>query len=285
MSASTKWRKSVSAYSDRCMDLPFLKMLRNCGFDGIDLNFSRSFFEDAHEEKLETISSNLHETGLLCAQIHLPTYGLFVDSGKDDPETERRIEMAIRVAAVLNAPWAACHVRSAVDNGFDRIRAMEDNIRWLKRLCGIAVQHGVGIAVENLPTFPDRPDAPFFSSNMEDHCALIDAVDHPLVGACWDFGHANLNLQHRDKTQKELLLMLGERLKIVHVHNNYKTRDSHLPLSIGCVDWHDAISGLREIGFSGFFSLESGCGSGGAKLEQAYCEYCAKATDIILEQI
>ena len=285
MATRLKWRKSVNVHSDSAMDLDFLKMLKNCGFDGIDLNFARNFFGEDHEKRLEMISFKLQESGLHCAQIHLPTYDLFDDSGEEDPETERRIAMALRVASVLKAPWAACHVRSAVKDGFDRKRAMEDNIRWLTCLSGTAEQYGVGIAVENLPTFPDRPDAPFFSSVIEDHCAVIDAVNHPLIGACWDFGHANLNLQHRDKSQSELLLTLGQRVKIIHAHNNHKTRDSHLPPAIGYIDWQDAISGLKEIGFSGFFSLECGCGSGGAKLEQAYCEYCAKATDIILEQI
>ena len=169
MATRLKWRKSVNVHSDSAMDLDFLKMLKNCGFDGIDLNFARNFFGEDHEKRLEMISCNLQESGLHCAQIHLPTYDLFDDSGEEDPETERRIAMALRVASVLEAPWAACHVRSAVKDGFDRKRAMEDNIRWLTRLSGTAEQYGVGIAVENLPTFPDRPDAPFFSSVIEDH--------------------------------------------------------------------------------------------------------------------
>lgn len=284
MATRRKWRKSVNVHSDSCMDLDFLKMLRNCGFDGIDLNFAGDFFENDDNTKLERICDNLRSAGLACAQVHLPTYGLFADCGKDDPDVESRIAKTLAAMPKLGTKWAACHVRSAVDSGFDRGRALEENIRWLKRLCGIAEQYGSGIAVENLPTFPDRPDAPFFSSLVEDQCALIDGVDHPLLGACWDFGHANLNLQHRDKTQRELLNILGQRVKIVHAHNNYKTRDSHLPPSIGFVDWADAIAGLRDIGFSGYFSLESGCGSGSDKLQRAYCEFCAKATDIILEE-
>ena len=284
MATHLKWRKSVNVSSDKCMDLDFLKMLKSCGFDGIDLNFSGDFFEKDYEMKLETVCANLRSAQLACAQVHLPTYGLFADCAKDDPQVEERIAKTLAAMPKLGAKWAACHVRSASESDFDRSRALAENAQWLKRLCSIAEQYGSGIAVENLPTFPDRPDAPFFSSFVEDQCALIDAVDHPLLGACWDFGHANLNLQHRDKTQRELLNILGQRVKIVHVHNNYKTRDSHLPLSIGFVDWADAIAGLRDIGFSGYFSLESGCGSGSDQLRQAYCEFCARAADIILEE-
>ena len=284
MAKRSIWRKSVSVYSASSMDLDFLKMLRNCGYEGIDLNFAGDFFEKDHVKNAEIIRENLQAADLACAQVHLPTYGLFADCAKDDPVVEDRIAKALGIMPILGAKWAACHVRSAVESDFDRDRALTQNIRWLNGLCSVAEQYGSGIAVENLPTFPDRPDAPFFSSNIEDQCALIDAVNHPLVGACWDFGHANLNLQHRDKTQRELLNILGHRVKILHVHNNYKTRDSHLPLSIGFVDWQDAIAGLRDIEFTGFFSLESGCGGGSHKLQQAYCEFCAKATDIILEE-
>lgn len=275
-------RKSLNVTTGRCLDLNFLKMLRSCGFDGVDLNFSGDFFRD---EQLETIVGNLNEAGLVCAQVHLPTYGLFADSGEDDPDLEKKIEFALSVMPRLGAKWGAIHARSAVESGFDTERAMQDNIRWLKRLLSIAQRYGVGIAVENLPTFPDRPDAPFFSSRIEDQCQLIDAINHPLLGACWDFGHAHLNIQHKDKTQQELLMTLGKRLKIVHAHSNYATRDSHLPPAIGSVDWEDALTGLKKIDYDGFFSLECGCGGSDPKIVQAYCEFCGKSTDAILVKI
>lgn len=275
-------RKSLNVTTGRCLDLNFLKMLRSCGFDGVDLNFSSDFFRD---EQLETIVGNLKEAGLVCAQVHLPTYGLFADSGEDDPDLEKKIEFALSVMPRLGAKWGAIHARSAVESGFNTERAMQDNIRWLKRLLSIAQRYGVGIAVENLPTFPDRPDAPFFSSRIEDQCQLIDAINHPLLGACWDFGHAHLNIQHKDKTQQELLMTLGKRLKIVHAHSNYATRDSHLPPAIGSVDWEDALTGLKKIDYDGFFSLECGCGGSDPKIVQAYCEFCGKSTDAILVKI
>lgn len=277
-----KLRKSLNVTTSRCLDVDFLKMLRSCGFDGVDLNFSGDFFES---DQLDQICDNLRTAGLVCAQVHLPTYGLFADSGEDDPELEKRIEFALSVMPELGAKWGALHVRSASENGFDREKAMDDNIRWLKRLLTVAEGYGVGIAVENLPTFPDRPDAPFFSSRIEDQLGLIDGIAHPLLGACWDFGHAHLNIQHKDKLQSQLLQMLGDRLKILHVHGNYATRDSHLPPAIGSVDWEDALAGLKNIGYDGFFSLECGCGGSDPKIVQAYCEFCGKSTDAILEKI
>lgn len=274
--------KSLNITTGRCLDLDFLKMLRGCGFDGVDLNFSGDFFE---QDQLGAVCDNLREAGLACAQVHLPTYGLFADSGEDAPEIEAKIEKALASMPALQTKWGAIHVRSAAQNGFDRSKAMDDNIRWLKRMLTVAEGYGVGIAVENLPTFPDRPDAPFFSSRIEDQCGLIDAIDHPLLGACWDFGHAHLNIQHKDKSQRELLMTLGKRLKIVHAHGNYATRDSHLPPAIGSVDWEDALAGLKGIGYDGYFSLECGCGGSDPKIVAAYCEFCRKSTDAILEKI
>jgi sugar phosphate isomerase/epimerase len=147
-------RKSLNVTSGRCLNVNVLKMLRSCGFDGVDLNFSGDFFE---EDQLERICDNLNAAGLVCAQVHLPTYGLFVDCGEDDPELERKIEFALSVMPTLGAKWGAIHVRSAAKRGFDRDKAMQDNIRWLKRLVSVAETYGVGIAVENLPTFPGSP--------------------------------------------------------------------------------------------------------------------------------
>ena len=101
-------RKSLNVTTGRCLDLNFLKMLRSCGFDGVDLNFSSDFFRD---EQLETIVGNLKEAGLVCTQVHLPTYGLFADSGEDDPDLEKKIEFALSVMPSLGAKWGAIHAR------------------------------------------------------------------------------------------------------------------------------------------------------------------------------
>ena len=259
-------------------------MIKAGGFDAIDLNFSGSFFDEEQDRYLETVCINLQEAGLTCAQVHLPTYELFADSGEDDANIERQIREALRAMPKLKAPWGAIHARSAVRDGFASKRAFCDNVEWLKRLCGAAEQHEVRIAVENLPTFPDRPDAPFYSSVIDEQCEVIDAVKHPLLGACWDFGHANLNIQHKDRRQSELLAILGQRIQIVHVQNNFGTRDSHLPPALGFIDWNDAVGGLQATGFSGFFSLECGpCGSN-PQVHSAFYEFCGKTTDAILEE-
>lgn len=50
--------------------------------------------------------------------------------------------------------------------------------------------------------------------------------------------------------------MLGDRIKILHVHNNNKQCDWHVAPSIGKVEWNGAVDTLKEIGYSGPLTLE-----------------------------
>lgn len=283
MAPKAIWKKSIELNSDYCADLVFLKHLKACGFAGIDINFSDKFFYDP-DTQIELISRNLLEAGLVCAQGHLPTYGLFDDSRFYDEEREKNYSTALWAMSKLNIKWGVHHLLSEVNGGFGRTHVLQDNLERLKRYLEAAERYGVGIAVENLPTFPDHPEYPFYSSLIEDQCEVIDRMDSPLVGACWDFGHKNLNIQQQEISQREALNILGSRLKVLHVQNNFRTRDNHLPPAIGSIDWKDAVAGLRDIGFDGFFSIECRYIGPYDKIYYDYVEFCAKSTEEILQQ-
>jgi tRNA A58 N-methylase Trm61 len=54
---------------------------------------------------------------------------------------------------------------------------------------------------------------------------------------------------------------IGSRLKMTHVHDNYKNGDHHqIPalgsLEWGCIDWKKPMGALKEIGYEGSLALE-----------------------------
>ena len=142
-----------------------------------------------------------------------------------------------------------------------------------------ASKYNVGIAVENLPVFPDCPQYNFFTSNYEDHIELVDSLDSDLIGVCWDFGHANLMKYDKAK----VLDAMGERVKIVHMHNNTEMCDLHIAPCIGTVKWEDMIPILAKNKFSGALSLEVNLNLVIPQMKEAYVEFCSKAADEMLK--
>lgn len=85
---------------------------------------------------------------------------------------------------------------------------------------------------------------------------MLDRLDHPLFGVCWDTGHANLcGLDQYAEIKK-----LGSRLGGLHVHDNYGAQtpgaDLHLLPYWGNINFDAVISALIEIDYKGTFNFE-----------------------------
>lgn len=116
----------------------------------------------------------------------------------------------------------------------------------------IAKEVGIGLALENLPVFPDLQHMRFYSHNYEDLCELVDSLGDENITVCWDFGHAHLtNFDHAKG-----LRFVGKRLSCTHVHNNFRDDDRHLHPSLGTMDWKGLMPVLREIGYEGPLTAE-----------------------------
>jgi sugar phosphate isomerase/epimerase len=108
-------------------------------------------------------------------------------------------------------------------------------------------QTGVGIALENMP------GCHRYFSLPEQLAELIDTLNHPLIGACWDTGHGHITSLDQAKS----LLTLGPRLKATHIQDNDGVKDQHLLPYQGTIDWNAVARTLGRIGFAGDFTYEA----------------------------
>ncbi len=238
------------------------------------------FFEDKNwEDKIIKVKESLDSAGLVCAQVHLPYYGIFESSEVYIEQKEYDIKSAFKSMSMLGAKWGAFHPMSSTNYDYDPKRAMHDNKEKIKNYLEEASKYNVGIAVENLPVFPDCSQYNFFTSNYEDHCELIDSFNSELVGACWDFGHANLMPYDKAK----VLDIMGDRVKIVHMHNNTEMCDLHICPCIGMVKWEELIPVMVKHGYSGPLSLEINLKIIMPQLLKDYINLCGKTADEMLK--
>ncbi len=263
-------------YHVHSFEIPFLKKLKEFGYDGVDFCFHPLVFVDGKEEKIiAEIKENLDAAGLVCSQVHLPFYDLTLPSNCHDEWVEHQMRGAFKAMTTLGAKWGAWHPVSATECSHDRKVAMKANQEMLKRHLETAEKYGVGIAVENI-------FAPFFSWQVEDHIELIESMNSPLVGACWDFGHANLQVSERGRIED--FRMIADKIKILHVDDNHACEDRHLCPGIGNVQFNELLPILFDAGFDGYFNVECNSHVRHPEIELAYHHFIAHCSKILIKE-
>jgi len=234
------------------------KFAAEAGFDGIAVNFTEVLDKTEYEwaDITENIQRILDENTLECVQTHPYYYDLRVSSEEIEDRLEFAVKQAIIAGGKLGAKWNVIHPRSSVSTGFRVKEAMEDNKKVFADYLECAEKHNTGVAAENLPVFSGIiPCMPFFSSNYEDLCNLVDSFNVENIGICWDTGHANM----MSFDQADAIKFLGNRIKCTHIHNNFKRQDLHLPPDCGDIDWEKVMGAFYSIGYDGPLTLETHC--------------------------
>jgi len=235
-----------------------LQCVKDAGFDAVALGFyadgARYLRENNWRDAVLRIREKLEEYGLPCVQTHLPCYEIRRSSDEPCEEEAVLIERGIEATAMLGCRWGAWHPRTDFNHGFDRKNGIRDNVRELRRFVKTAEKFDVGVAVENLPVFPDCRNILFFSSRYEDLIEVVDTLDSSHVGITWDTGHAHL--MRNLFSQGDAIRAAGSRIKILHLNNNFGNADVHTPLAIGGIDWHEVMGALSDIGFDGCWTTE-----------------------------
>lgn len=175
--------------------------------------------------KLAATRAALDAAGLSCT-IHAP----FMDLNPGSLERMLRDATMYRFHQVLDAAQILRPEVMVFHPGFDRWRYGEATSQWLvhsvvvwRQVLERAREIGTVIAVENI--FEEEP------STLK---LLLETVDHPGFGHCFDVGHWNL---FRKVGMEEWFEALGTRIAEVHIHDNSGTRDDHAPPGDGAIDF------------------------------------------------
>lgn len=247
-------RKSININNKNVLKNEFYKCMKEAGFDGCDIDLTNNFFmsDENWEKNTYKIKELLEKNGLSCIQVHLPCDDPFVSSEVILDDTKKAILNAIKATKILSCEWGAYHPKTSFKDNFNPKTSLKDNIREISIYLEEAEKQGVGIAIENIPIHPDCPQYRFFSSDYEDLNELTESFKSDKIGICWDFGHANLMGFRQEKAFE----LLGEKIKIVHIANNYRFIDDHNMPTFGYVDWKSVMPAFYKCGYKGDFNLE-----------------------------
>ncbi len=221
----------------------FFEMFRLRRYD-LEIYFSAAVLDQIEREDLEQLKASLDWNPAIT--LHAPFMDM--NPGAVDPMirsvTQMRFRQLLNVAAVIKPRAAVFHA------AYDKWRYSGKKDVWLGNSIDIwqmvmdtASNIGLRVAVENV--FDDDPDA----LRM-----LIEKVDRPGFGFCFDTGHCNL---FSTVPVEQWFSSLGRHLVEVHLHDNDGTADSHWAIGQGNVDFKKFFSLMRAHAPDPIYTIEA----------------------------
>lgn len=183
---------------------------------------------------------------------------------------------SVKVSRILGAKSIAVHADTYYDPeyrfDFDTVRDIIYDI--YAPMVEEAKKQGVKLAMETL--FEDRAPAgkrARFTSTIEELDAIVSKYNDPIVGICWDFGHARVVY---GDDQFEQMKKVGSKIISTHVHDNVSKKDIHSLPFLGGTDWEMGLKTLKEVGYEGDLTLELVYGCMPEELVLDYAKLCNK---------
>ena len=181
------------------------------------------------------------DNGIICNQGHAPF-----------PSSPKSIDWLKRAIECLAAAGGEICIIHPMNNGTPK-----ENAEMYFELLPFAKEHNVKIATENMWNWSKFLKHSKFAAcaTPKSFNAHLDAVNDDCFVACLDIGHAEMKGSKTNAA--EMIRALGPRLKALHIHDNDKLHDSHqIPFSMN-IDFVPIVKALKEIGYDGYFTLES----------------------------
>ena len=158
--------------------------------------------------------------------------------------------LAIRACGKLGVDRLVVHAGYGFSENYDEM--LKKNVRYYAALLPEAEKQNVSLLIENISeeVYKQKLVIEYADNILELRRRL---GDHPLIGACWDTGHANTK---RMDQYPEIVKLEGI-LKGTHIQDNNGINDDHMAPLTGCVDFDEVLSALVKINYDGPFNLET----------------------------
>jgi sugar phosphate isomerase/epimerase len=216
---------------------------KKLGFDFIDLTLEPPA-AGVETFRIEPVARTLKKTGLGVVGHtgwHLPGNAAYPEVRRGVAES---LMWAARHFATLGAETMTYHILGSVARYIGLKPAIKSQVEILKRVSGECAELGITVVLEHITGRPEQ---------FEILDALFDKV--PALGFHLDVGHAHLSGDGSSRTG-EYLRRYGKRLLHVHISDNRRSNDDHLPLGVGTIDWPRDIGLLKKMGYNRTVTLE-----------------------------
>jgi sugar phosphate isomerase/epimerase len=192
------------------------------------------------------------EAGIEITQVHGPWRWPPQDTTEADRiERMEKMKKSIRATNMLGCKnWVIHPIMPFGVNEIgtpDAQKTWDMNLEFMRELLKTAKEYGVSICLENMPMHK------FSLATPEDILRFVKTIDDENFKICLDTGHVSVF----GRSVGNAVRMLGDYIRVLHVHDNVHGMDLHMMPRFGVIDWEDFAKALHEIDFQGSFSLET----------------------------
>lgn len=241
----------------------YLKKIKEIGYDGFDytlhsgwrkLNPVFSESTEVWQKHFKEIKQRLEDNGLEALQTHATYKTNFDDNDYLSDLCLDQYKKEIEATKILGSKYIVIHpINHAclhVKKKFD----FDVNMDMYRKFIDTLKEFDVYCCVENMwqTDHLRKRLCDTGCSSPQDMVNYIDGIGSDRFVACLDTGH----MHDLSYSPAEAVRTLGNRLKVMHVHDNFGITDDHNPIGIGNTDWDDFVLALQEVNYQGAFSLE-----------------------------
>lgn len=204
--------------------------------------------QDEFEKILTKEKEDAQKTGIFISQVHAP-WPVVDTTEENRAQNMIYMQKAVQAASLLSSPYLVVHplMPYGWDDEEDPDYVESLNEVFFKDLCAYAQKYSVAICIENMPMRAHR------LSRTPRIVKLVDKLNLPNFFICLDTGHCNVF----GDDAGEMARLCGDRLKVLHVHDNTGESDQHLWPYSGSINWDSFQTALKDIHFDGCLSIEA----------------------------
>ncbi len=166
-----------------------------------------------------------------------------------------QLKREMEATVLLGAKYIVIHPINMAIKWKNEQLDFERNMSEFGKITSLLKEFGIKNGVENMFGWDSDTGRNCHTgcSTTEDMIKYLDGLnDREAYCNCLDIGHMNIHAINPADT----IRALGDRIELLHVHDNNGVTDQHNPIGMGIIDWQDVASALKEINYKGVFSLE-----------------------------
>ncbi len=245
-------RVACSTYGYRFLSLEAaLERIAGNGFRTVDIIGTRPHLlpEDYSASELRDLRARIDQLGLRVSAITAfdghPFWHFTAANPRHRQATVDHVKACADVAEALGAPVVQAITEVPIAQDLPFSTAWDHAVAGLRACAEHAAAKGVTIALEGEENNVVRTSA--------DIRRMIEAVDHPGLGALLEIGHAALMATDDPVHAVDLL---RDHLVYCHARDNYGVADDHNAPGDGIVDWAPIFRALHSVGYTGDIAVE-----------------------------
>ena len=243
--------------------------------------------KDGVKEYFASIAAYATERGVKIGQTHGRFNG-YGNTPEGDEIFKKNAELDCIATAALGSKYTVFHTPAHNHVGdLPDERMFEIGVSLFSIALPFAKEHGIKIAAETHGTASKYNKMEFFGI-PENLLELIKRVRETspagdALCVCVDTGHTNLATNMGYPSVGDVIRLLGSLVEVLHLHDNNGIKDQHKILGTGIIDWKDVFAALDEIGYAGYYNLETMLKHFGDGFEEAEAEFSAKVLKHMLK--